>query len=280
MHVGNAFSAIICQQWAEQQQAELYLRIEDIDHTRCKPHFSDQLLEDLQWLGLQWHGEVQYQSMRSALYDAALQQLYENKLIYPCFCTRKSILQDIERIGLAPHADEHNTPYPGTCRELAPDYARVRMQQQSFAWRLHIHHASMQVDAALSWLDEHGMATPVNLHQMQDIVIGRKDIAYSYHLAVVVDDADQGITHVIRGEDLRSSTPVHRLLQALLQLPSPIYIHHKLLHDPSGQRLAKRNQSTTLQSLRQSGIEPEYLRQHLREQARQSHALWHGDFGT
>jgi len=263
LHVGNAYSALICQQWAEQHDAELLLRIEDIDHTRCHDEHATQLIEDLQWLGLEWQGEVIKQSEHLSRYRKAFDQLQSMGVVYPCFCTRKEIQQEIERIGIAPHAEDMADPYPGSCREINEQQRLERMKHEPFAWRLNSRRAMEIAGEALTWQDKDGHHHPVQHTSLGDMVIGRKDIGFSYHLAVVVDDAAQSITHVIRGEDLIDSTPIHALLQKLLNLPSPVYLHHPLLLDGHGERLAKRNSSTTLQSLREAGCDAEKLRHHL-----------------
>jgi glutamyl-Q tRNA(Asp) synthetase len=263
LHVGNAYSALICQQWAERHGAELLLRIEDIDHTRCRPHYSDAIIEDLAWLRLNWQGEVRLQSKRHAAYRAALERLDAMGVLYPCFCTRKAIQQEIERMGAAPHAEDYGDPYPGICRRIDRHQGRERQLHERFAWRLDITAAMQQLGDSIAWHDGDGRSHAVTPSALGDMVIGRKDIGFSYHLAVVVDDADQGITHVIRGEDLKASTPIHRLLQALLGLPAPVYIHHPLLLDAGGERLAKRNRATSLKSLREAGIDAAALRRYL-----------------
>ncbi len=257
LHVGNAYSALICQRWAEAHHAELILRIEDIDHTRCKSEYADAIVEDLGWLGLRWQSHVRYQSSHLNDYQQAMQRLRDMGVIYPCFCTRKQIAQEIARMASAPHADDAPTEYPGTCRNLPANEQQRRMQQEPFAWRLNMEKATAMVGNELTWRDDRSRIHAVHLDH--DIIIGRKDIAFSYHLAVVVDDALQGITHIIRGRDLASSTGIHRLLQQLLGLPEPVYIHHALLLKPDGERLAKRNQATTLNSLRRMGVDAHKL---------------------
>jgi glutamyl-Q tRNA(Asp) synthetase len=258
LHVGNAYSALQCQRWAEQHHAELLLRIEDIDTTRCRPAYADALIEDLSWLGLHWQGPVRRQSEHAADYAQALARLRDMGIAYPCFCTRAEIRREIARMASAPHAGEQGEHYPGTCRHLSREERQRRMVQASFAWRLDAERARTIAGDELTWTDGHGRRHPV--HIGSDIVIGRKDIGFSYHLAVVVDDAIQGVTHVIRGSDLAESTGIHRLLQALLGLDPPVYIHHALLCDDEGQRLAKRHRGTTLRGLRQAGMTAEMLR--------------------
>jgi len=259
LHVGNAFSALLCQQWAEQHSAELLLRIEDIDFKRCRPEFADGLIEDLHWLRLNWQGEIRYQSQHTRTYRDALQTLRKQDLIYPCFCTRRDIQREIEAIGLAPHIADLPDHYPGTCRKLSVDEQLAGIAQgRPFAWRLNAGKA-LGRSSGLFWLDGAGERHEVE-GAMHDAVIGRKDIGLSYHLAVVLDDAAQSISHIIRGDDLLGSTGLHRLLQALLDLPAPVYIHHPLLLDASGERLAKRNHAPSLRQLRTNGCRTDTLR--------------------
>ncbi|MDX8410731.1 MAG: tRNA glutamyl-Q(34) synthetase GluQRS [Mariprofundaceae bacterium] len=263
LHIGNAYSALVCQQWAEQHHARLLLRIEDIDHTRCRQGFIDDMLEDLRWLGLRWQGEPIRQSQRLATYRRALDSLQSMGVLYPCFCTRKQIQAEIARMGIAPHQEDSADPYPGTCRNQAGKRAEQRAKNDAFAWRLNIARAFELLGKDISWRDGKGHHYPVRPQAHGDVVLGRKDIGISYHLAVTIDDADQGVTHVIRGIDLEASTGVHRLLQALLELPSPAYIHHGLLVDEQGERMAKRHHAPTLRSLRQQGVDPAALRESL-----------------
>ena len=258
LHVGNAYSALQCQAWAEQQHADLILRIEDIDHTRCRAEFATAMLDDLRWLGFDWQGEICYQSRRMQLYRNAIERLREMGVIYPCFCTRQQIAAEIARMASAPHAEDAVAAYPGLCRRLTATEQQQRMQQYPFAWRLDAAKAMQAAGEGLTWREASGETHPVMVDD--DLVIGRKDIGVSYHLAVVVDDAAQAITHIIRGADLAASTAVQRLLQQLLGLPEPIYIHHPLLLDGGGERLAKRNHATTLSSLRRKGVQASALR--------------------
>lgn len=259
LHVGNACSALLCRNWAEENQAELLLRIEDIDFTRCRAEFVDNIYEDLSWLGLKWKKPVRRQSEHFNDYRKAIHRLRELGVIYPCFCTRKSIQLEMESMGLAPHAEDTALLYPGICRNIKAEEQERRMEQDPFAWRLDVTKAISIIELPLLMLDDDGNSRKVEIDH--DVVIGRKDISFSYHLSVVVDDAIQGITHIIRGKDLEPSTGIHCLLQKLLDLPAPIYHHHALLHTPNGERLAKRHRSTTLRSLRVMGIKPEKLAQ-------------------
>ncbi|MFQ5518613.1 MAG: tRNA glutamyl-Q(34) synthetase GluQRS [Mariprofundus sp.] len=261
LHVGNAYSALACQRWANHNQAELLLRIEDVDHTRCRAEFIDGIYKDLNWLGLRWPEPVRLQSEHVDAYRQAIARLRQLGVIYPCFCTRKSIQQELANMSLAPHSDDSAPIYPGVCRNIQLSEQQQRMQKEPFAWRLDIEKSFDLAGHGLQWRDDSGQYYPVEIDQ--DVVIGRKDIAFSYHLAVVVDDAIQGITHIIRGVDLQDSTGIHRLLQSLLGLPEPVYMHHPLLCNADGQRLAKRNASTTLNSLRQMGVNVQKLRDFL-----------------
>ncbi len=249
--------------WAEQHHAACLLRIEDIDHTRCRAEFSTAILDDLHWLGMDWPETPVRQSERLPAYQQVLEQLRGMDVIYPCFCTRRDIQDEIRRMSIAPHRDDPVGDYPGTCRRLSDMERKRNMEQLPYAWRLDVEKAMRRLDLPLCWHDEAGTAHPVSLDH--DMVIARRDIGISYHLAVVVDDAGQGITHIIRGDDLRHSLAIHRLLQLLLGLPEPVYIHHRLVHDANGQRLAKRSAGTTLASLRAMGIRPEQLRRFLLE---------------
>jgi len=248
-------------QWAEQQHADCLLRIDDIDHTRCRDTFTQALMKDLRWLGMTWPEPPLRQSVRMPVYQRALKQLQDMHVIYPCFCTRRDIQDEIKRIASAPHRDDPLPEYPGTCRRLSKREQLLKMQQLPYAWRLDIEKAMRKLDHPLSWQDEAGLSHPLSLDH--DMVIARRDIGVSYHLATVVDDADQDVTHIIRGEDLRDSLAIHRLLQSLLDYPEPVYIHHRLVRDAQGLRLAKRSAGTTLASLRDIGGRAEQLRQFL-----------------
>ncbi|MDQ6964468.1 MAG: tRNA glutamyl-Q(34) synthetase GluQRS [Mariprofundales bacterium] len=268
LHVGNGYSALLCQQWADQHGAELLLRIEDIDQIRCRSHFTAAIKRDLQWLGVQWQPEVMVQSRRTASYQKALATLQQQRLLYPCFCSRADI-----RAQLATSAPHHTAPshYPGRCRALDPDSVAERMRTEPYSWRINVEAAAEVVGEELEWVDSYGISHTFNTHAVDDAILARRDIGISYHLAVVVDDAAQNISMVIRGEDLLDSTDIQRLLQQLLKLPAPRYLHHKLIIDSSGKRLAKRNHSTTLHSLAQAGVSPTELRELLWQLVADSH---------
>ena len=244
LHPGHAYSALLAHDYAREREGSFLLRIEDIDPGRARAEYVDGILEDMLWLGLEWDDEIVYQSERLDLYAAALARLQEMGLLYPCFCTRADIAASVA----APHGPE-GALYPGTCRGLAnPD------RTQPHAWRLDVARA-MARTGPLAWTD-HGVAVAATPEQLGDVVLARKDAPASYHLAVTVDDAAQGVSDVVRGRDLFASTHVHRLLQALLDLPVPHYHHHRLLTDAAGERLAKRHGAPTLADLRAAGADP------------------------
>jgi glutamyl-Q tRNA(Asp) synthetase len=231
--------------------------MEDIDRQRCRPEFEQGICDDLRWLGLHWDGPVVRQSDRMDLYDQALTQLDRLGVVYPCFCTRKRIRAEIAHAGQAPHGVADEAVYPGICRSLSVSERRRRIQAgEPFALRLDVARA-LEITGPLSWYDVRAGTVRARPELLGDVVLGRKDIPTSYHLAVTVDDARQGVTLVTRGEDLFSATHVHRLLQALLGLRTPRYYHHNLIADANGLRLAKRNQAMTLRLLRQSGRSPD-----------------------
>lgn len=259
MHLGNAFSALTGWQRARAQGGRFVLRIEDIDQTRCRPEHAEALLADLRWLGIDWDGPVLRQSQRLAIYAEAIERLGAMGLEYPCFCSRA----DIAAAATAPHGP-HGAVYPGTCRMLSPAVRRRRMAAESFAWRLDVA-AALARTGPLHWHDAEAGRIAADPLAGGDIVVGRKEIGVSYHLAVVIDDAAQGITEVVRGADLFAATHVQRLLQALLGLPEPGYFHHRLIHGADGQRLAKRDGAQTIAALRDVGADPAAIRAQLVE---------------
>ncbi len=253
LHLGHAFAA----RFAAERGQRFLLRLEDIDTTRCRPEYSAAILEDLAWLGLTWEPEVWRQSQRQPAYRAALERLRKRDLLYPCFCTRKEIQAELAAMGGAPHPGLDGPAYPGTCRHLSADERHQRLEeQQAHCWRLDVARAASET-GPLSWCDQARGKIAAALEQVGDVVLARKDTPSAYHLAVVVDDAAQGVDLVTRGLDLRPATHLHRLLQALLELPTPEYAFHPLLLDENGQRFAKRNQSATLRAMQQAGLSPQ-----------------------
>ena len=261
LHLGHAYSALLAHDFARERDGAFLLRIEDIDPGRARPEHIDAILEDLLWLGLEWDDAIVYQSERLPIYAEALDTLRRQGLLYPCFCTRAEIAAEIAASAEAPHGSE-GPLYPGTCRRLAPGERERLQAERPHAWRLDVGKAAAKV-GPLSWQD-HDVAVAAESGLFGDVVLARKDAPASYHLAVTVDDAASGVTDVVRGRDLFASTHVHRLLQALLRLPTPHYHHHPLLTDDEGQRLAKRHQAPTLADLRESGVDPVALVEHLR----------------
>ena len=248
LHLGHALSALTAFTEARKAQGRFLLRIEDIDHSRCRPDFTAAIFADLGWLGLDWEQPVRIQSQHFADYRAALDRLEAMGLLYPCFCSRK----DIAQAGNAPHGPD-GPLYPGTCRGLSVSERTERRESGiPYALRLDMGKAMILV-GALRWHDRHAGWVEARPDLFGDVVLARKDTPASYHLAVTVDDALQGVTLVTRGEDLFAASHVHRLLQALLGLETPDYAHHRLLTDETGRRYAKRDRALTLRALREAG---------------------------
>ncbi|WP_082665179.1 tRNA glutamyl-Q(34) synthetase GluQRS [Sphingopyxis sp. H115] len=249
LHLGHAYSAVLAHDAARAAGGRFLLRIDDIDGSRSREDYVAAALADLAWLGLDWDGDPLRQSDRLSDYAAALDRLRAQGLVYPCFCTRADIAASLS----APHGPS-GAIYPGTCRNLPAVERERRMADEPHCWRLDMARAAA-LAGELAW-DEagqgHRVADPA---AHGDIVLARKDAPASYHLASTLDDAAMGITHVVRGADLVASTDVHRLLQALLGLPTPIYRHHALVCGPDGKRLAKRDAAASLKSLREAGID-------------------------
>jgi glutamyl-Q tRNA(Asp) synthetase len=235
LHLGHAYSAVMAHDVAHSGGGKFLVRIEDIDGGRCRPEFIAAIFDDLRWLGLTWDG-VSVQNENTARYEVALDQLRSMSLIYPCICTRAEITASAS----APQGDLPPV-YPGTCKG--------RTVEGPAAWRLDMAKAAAPEDPAQAW---------------GDVVIARKDALASYHLAVTVDDAAEGVTDVVRGRDLESATDVHRIVQTLLGLPTPRYHHHSLICGPDGKRLAKRAGSPSLAEMRATGIDGQLLANDLR----------------
>lgn len=255
LHLGHALSAIRAHDVARAGGGRFLLRIEDIDGTRSRAEHVDGIIEDLTWLGLEWD-ELSFQSRRIDLYAQALERLKAAGLVYPCFCTRAEIAASLS----APHGDVAPA-YPGTCRALTP--ADVAARKGPHCWRIDMAKA-LAATGPLWWHDAAMGEVAADPASQGDIVIARKDAPASYHLAVTVDDAAQGVTDVIRGDDLFAATHVHRVLQALLGLPTPAYRHHPLMMDASGQRLAKRTGARSLADMRGEGVDGHALAMRLR----------------
>jgi len=254
LHPGHALSALFAAREAGPHGAFL-LRIEDIDSTRCREPFVEAIFADLAWLGLSWPTPVWRQSARMETYARALDTLKAKGLLYPCFCSRADIAREIAASASAPHGPD-GPLYPGTCRSLPSEEAARRIAAGApHAWRLDMQKALARAPR-LAWRDRDRGPQTATPEIFGDVVLARRDTPASYHLAVTLDDAAQGITCVTRGEDLLPATHVHRLLQYLLNLPTPEWRHHRLIADASGHRLAKRTGAPTLASLRDAGATP------------------------
>lgn len=245
LHLGHAYSALLAHDLARSSNGKFLLRIEDIDQTRCRPDHVNGIFEDLAWLGLDWDGDVAFQSDRQNLYRAALDHLVTQGLAYRCWCTRAEIAADID----APQ-DGGPPVYPGTCKGRAEP-----ADGRPYSWRLDVAEASRR-SGKLTWQDASAGAVVAQPDRLGDVVLARKDAPAAYHLAVVVDDDAQGVTDVVRGRDLFDSTHIHRLLQHLLSCHSPNYHHHQLVVGADGLRLAKRKSAPALTELRRAGVDP------------------------
>lgn len=264
LHLGHAFSALMNERLAKRFGGRLLLRIEDIDVARCRPEFEQGIHEDLAWLGIRFDAAIRRQSEHFDDYRAALDRLQAKALIYPCFCSRGQIIRAAElkeaETGRPWPRDPDGTPlYPGTCRALPPKEAGKRVARGgAHVSRLAMGRAAAAIggEAEYRLFDEAGRearaaAAPA---RWGDVVLARKDVPTSYHLAVVVDDALQGVTHVVRGRDLEAATAIHLVLQHLLDLPTPRYHFHRLLQDETGQKLAKSRMSEGLAELKAQGV--------------------------
>lgn len=264
LHLGHAFAALT----AHAAGDRFLIRIEDIDAARSRPEFETAIFEDLAWLGLDWERPVLRQSERFVAYGKALDLLRAKGLLYPCFCTRRDIADEVARSAEAPQGPE-GPLYPGACRQLAAAERSRRIKSEAaFAWRLDSAEAARQV-GPLSFIErgessrgEQG-TIPVHAELLGDVVLARKEFPASYNLAVVVDDAFQGVNLVTRGNDLFAAAHFQRLLQELLGLPEPQYAHHKLILDEAGRKFSKRDQAVALQSLRERGVTPLQIRARL-----------------
>jgi glutamyl-Q tRNA(Asp) synthetase len=270
LHLGHAYAALLAHAAALETDGRFLVRMEDLDQGRCTTGYATGILDDLTWLGLRWDGTVRRQSERLADYGAALEELAAQGLVYPCFCTRGAIAREIESIVAAPQGPD-GPLYPGTCRLLTADERNARLAAgQSHALRLDINRAVEGLNGTALCFEEtgHGPAGEsgrivARPDLLGDVVLGRRDLGVSYHLAVVVDDADQGVSLVTRGDDLYASAHVQRLLQTLLGVPAPRYRHHALIRDDAGRRLAKRDSARTLAALRAAGVTPGEIRRQL-----------------
>jgi glutamyl-Q tRNA(Asp) synthetase len=247
LHLGHAYSAILGHARARENSGKFLLRIEDLDPTRSRREFVDDIFEDLRWLGLDWDEPVLVQSQRSDVDAAALEGLRARGLVYACFCTRGDIAAALE----APHGPA-GAHYPGTCRRLPDD--PERRSSMPHCWRLDSVKA-LELAGFPSWIEEDGRRFDTGPVDFDDVILARKDAPAAYHLACVVDDAASRVNLVVRAADLRSSTPIQRLLQNLLHFSEPTYLHHQLVAHADGRRLAKRDRAPTLAAMREIGVD-------------------------
>ncbi|GGJ54551.1 tRNA glutamyl-Q(34) synthetase GluQRS [Sphingopyxis bauzanensis] len=249
LHLGHGYSAVLAHDAARAAGGQYLIRFDDIDGSRSREEYVGASLADLAWLGLGWDSEPVRQSARLGDYAAALDMLRARNLVYPCFCTRADIAASLS----APHGPS-GAVYPGTCRTLSKTEQQRRMAAEPHCWRLDMARAVTHV-GALTWEEQGEGPRPADPLAHGDIVLARKDAPASYHLASTLDDAAMGVTHVTRGADLIAATDVHRLLQALLDLPTPLYRHHALVCGCDGKRLAKRDAAASLAALRGTGVD-------------------------
>lgn len=254
LHLGHAYSALLNEREAKAAGGQFLVRIEDIDTIRCTPALARACLEDLAWLGLQCEEPVRFQSWHLGDYHNALDQLDELGLLYPCTCSRRDIALSADATRIDP---EGQPVYPGTCRGLG------RSRNEPHALRLDMKKASAFLNVPLTFTELGEGTITADPQAWGDVILARRDIGTSYHIAVVVDDASQGITHVVRGRDLFAATSIHRLLQELLGLPVPLYRHHALIGDEMGRKLSKSAGDRSLASLRDAGVTPEEIRREL-----------------
>ncbi|KAA5805330.1 tRNA glutamyl-Q(34) synthetase GluQRS [Alkalicaulis satelles] len=270
LHLGHAFSALTAFEAARAAGGTCLLRIEDIDQTRCRPEYEAGIYEDLAWLGLAWPAPVRRQSDHMDEYARALARLARQGLVYRCFKTRREIAEESARAPHHPGEGADALVYTGPAEPMSEAEEAERLARgEAFAWRLSLKACREALGArydALEFVEagegpdgEHGVIT-ARPDTLGDVILARKDAGTSYHLACVHDDALQGVTHVIRGQDLFFATHLHRLLQALMDWPVPVWRHHRLLTGADGKRFAKRDRSQTLQAMRQAGAAPDDVR--------------------
>ncbi|MDQ8730617.1 tRNA glutamyl-Q(34) synthetase GluQRS [Bradyrhizobium sp. LHD-71] len=269
LHLGHALSALLNFDAARAGSGRFLLRIEDIDQTRCRPEYERAIYEDLAWLGIVWEEPVRRQSMYMSDYGEALRRLEQDGLLYPAFETRAeiaSLVRRREQVAPWPRDPDGAPLYPGEAR-LRPAAERDAMIASGAPYALRLDMAAAQArSGSLTWREDGAgpdgetgrvLAEP---EQWGDVILARKEVPTSYHLSVVLDDALQGVTHVVRGQDLFWSTSVHRLLQTLLELPAPIYCHHRLVRDDAGQKLSKSTKATSIRELRAAGVTADDIR--------------------
>ena len=259
LHLGHAYSALMNALIARETGGRLLLRMEDIDVSRCRPEFESAIKDDLAWLGMRWEEPVRRQAEHYGDYTEALERLESRGLVYPCFCSRGDIMAAVSHKPDWPRDPDGTPLYPGLCKHLSHAARAKRFARgEKASYRLDMERALAIGSDTLTWSEFRGGATRRERQATPslwgDAVLSRKDIATSYHIAVVVDDALQGVTDVVRGEDLFMATSLHRMLQVLLDLPAPCYHHHALVRDIAGQKLSKSLRAKPLRTFRQDGL--------------------------
>jgi len=262
LHLGHAYSALLAYDMAQTAGGTFLLRIEDIDQSRCRPAWEAQVYDDLQWLGLHWPTPVMRQSDRLPSYSAALDRLWSQGLLYPCICTRRDIeaAMSAPQEGSAPVLGPDGMIYPGTCRHIPQTMRQDGVLRLNMAAALDRVSNLNFLETGLRHAGQIEVSKAEVLASIGDFVIARRDMGTSYHLSVVLDDAAQGVSHVVRGEDLFDATVIHVLLQQILGLPTPVYHHHALIRDDQGKRLAKRDDARALAKYRAEGASPVNIR--------------------
>ncbi|WP_104020494.1 tRNA glutamyl-Q(34) synthetase GluQRS [Roseovarius nitratireducens] len=259
LHLGHAYSALLAHDMARARAGTFLLRIDDLDQSRCRPEWEAQIFDDLGWLGLNWPRPVMHQSDRLPRYREALKVLWDHGLLYPCSCSRADIraAASAPQEGVPLHGPD-GVIYPGTCRHASPSTGPM---PGDAVLRLDMARACAMLTSPLVYKEKGEIVTPHDLPRtVGDVVLARRDMGASYHLSVVLDDADQGVTHVIRGQDLAEATQIHVTLQRLLDLPTPAYHHHRLIRDETGKRLAKRDDARAIATYRNAGATPQEIR--------------------
>jgi len=264
LHLGHAYSALLNLKMARDVEGKMLLRIEDIDTVRCTPELEKQMLEDLEWIGFEWDEEPIRQSARFDIYQEALDQLMDQELLYPTILSRSEIKKLVSEKGESWPRDPDGAPfYPGSERGLSADEQTAILGADTpYTLRLDMTKTLSKNTTELFWVEgEDNTNIPAKPENWGDVVLARKDTPASYHLSSVIDDADQNITHIVRGKDLYHATSVHTLLQALLDLPKPSYNHHDLILDSEGKKLSKSNKDTSLRQLREIHKNPAAIKE-------------------
>jgi len=264
LHIGHVYAALTAYQKAMEKHGHMKLRMEDIDRSRCKTEFEKSIIEDLNWIGVSWSGPILRQSNRIKTYLKYINKLQSNSLLYPCFCTRKEILLENNNALSAPHPGELPAVYSGFCRNLSEAECEQKINMGlNYSLRLKMDHAA-DLAGKIHWHERNEGKIIAEPENYGDVIIARKEIRTSYHLSVVVDDHCQGVTLVTRGNDLHHSTHIHCLLQKLLEIKTPEYLHHELIFNDKKIKLSKRDTQLTLKNLIKTGTTLEEINEQIR----------------